>query len=140
LPGLSLLDKFRYGIFAAVCVRRNQWAAIENESAKAWLVRWCGRKVYERLWRSLLDYKFYEYADNISAAWIWTRIRRIGRSRRSVMQESLGYIEGGSEALIDSLVKAIEQQGGRIHVNSPVSKVTVANGCVTGVSIKPSRR
>jgi protoporphyrinogen oxidase len=135
LPGLGLLDKFRYGIFAAVCVRRNQWAAIENESAKAWLVRWCGRKVYERLWRSLLDYKFYEYADNISAAWIWTRIRRIGRSRRSVMQESLGYIEGGSEALIDSLVKAIEQQGGRIHVNSPVSKVAVANGCVTGVEL-----
>jgi protoporphyrinogen oxidase len=135
LPGLSLLDKFRYGIFAAVCVRRNQWAAIENESAKAWLVRWCGRKVYERLWRSLLDYKFYEYADNISAAWIWTRIRRIGRSRRSVMQESLGYIEGGSEALIDSLVKAIEQQGGRIHVSSPVSKVTVANGCVTGIDL-----
>ena len=135
LPGLSLLDKFRYGIFAAVCVRRNQWAAIENESAKAWLVRWCGRKVYERLWRSLLDYKFYEYADNISAAWIWTRIRRIGRSRRSVMQESLGYIEGGSEALIDSLVKAIEQRGGRIHVNSPVRKVAVANGCVTGVEL-----
>jgi protoporphyrinogen oxidase len=135
LPGLSLLDKFRYGIFAAVCVRRNQWAAIENESAKAWLIRWCGRKVYERLWRSLLDYKFYEYADNISAAWIWTRIRRIGRSRRSVMQESLGYIQGGSQALIDALVKAIEQRGGRIHVNSPVSKVAVANGCVTGVEL-----
>ncbi|MDQ1452332.1 MAG: hypothetical protein QOK38_2198, partial [Acidobacteriaceae bacterium] len=135
LPGLSLLDKFRYGIFAAVCVRRDQWAAIENESAKAWLIRWCGRKVYERLWRSLLDYKFYEYADNISAAWIWTRIRRIGRSRRTVMQESLGYIEGGSTALIDSLVKAIEQHGGRIHVNSPVSKVTVADGCVTGVDL-----
>jgi protoporphyrinogen oxidase len=67
------------------------------------------------------------------------RIIRIGRSRRSVMQESLGYIDGGSMALIDSLVKAIEWQGGRIHVNSPVSKVTVANGCVTGVSIKPSK-
>jgi phytoene dehydrogenase-like protein len=46
----------------------------------------------------------------------------------------------GSMALIDSLVKAIEWQGDRIHVNSPVSEVTVANGCVTGVSIKPSRR
>jgi phytoene dehydrogenase-like protein len=42
------------------------------------------------------------------------------------MQESLGYIDGDSMALIDSLVKAIEWQGGRIHVNSPVSKVTVA--------------
>jgi protoporphyrinogen oxidase len=135
LPGLSLLDKFRYGIFAAVCVRRNRWEAIEHESAKTWLIRWCGRNVFERLWQPLLDYKFFEYADNISAAWIWTRIRRIGRSRKSVMQERLGYIEGGSMALVDSLVQAIERQGGRIHTNSPVKKVTVVNGRVTGVEL-----
>ncbi len=135
LPGLSLLNKLRYGIFAAVCVRRDQWAAIENESAKSWLVRWCGQTVYERLWRSLLNYKFYEYADNISAAWIWTRIRRIGRSRSSIMQERLGYIEGGSMALIDSLVKAIEQLGGRVQVSSPVNKVATEKGRVTGVEM-----
>jgi protoporphyrinogen oxidase len=135
LPGLSLLNKLRYGIFAAVCVRRDQWAAIENESAKSWLVRWCGQTVYERLWRSLLNYKFYEYADNISAAWIWTRIRRIGRSRSSMMQERLGYIEGGSMALIDSLVEAIEQLGGRVQVSSPVNKVATEKGRVTGVEM-----
>lgn len=133
LPGLSLLNKIRYGFFAAICVRRDQWAAIENESAKSWLVRWCGQTVYDRLWRSLLNYKFYEYADNISAAWIWTRIRRIGRSRSSMMQERLGYIEGGSMALIDSLVKAIEQLGGRVQVSSPVNKVATEKGRVTGV-------
>src|SRR3954452_11928768 len=135
LPGLSLLSKLRCGLFAAVCVRRDQWAAIENESAKSWLVRWCGQKVYERVWRSLLNYKFYEYADNISAAWIWTRIRRIGRSRSSIMQERLGYIEGGSMVLIDSLVKAIEQQGGRVQVNSSVNRVTTEAGRVTGVAM-----
>jgi protoporphyrinogen oxidase len=134
-PGLGLLDKCRYGIFAAICVRRNRWTAIENELAKTWLIRWCGKTVYERLWQSLLDYKFYQYADNISAAWIWTRIRRIGRSRSSVMQERLGYIEGGTMTLVDSLVRAIEQQGGRIRLNSPVSEVTVENGRVTGVVI-----
>jgi protoporphyrinogen oxidase len=134
-PGLSLLDKFRYGFFVAVCVRRNQWAAIENESAKSWLLRWCGQNIYDRLWRSLLDDKFYEYADNISAAWIWTRIRRIGRSRRSMMQERLGYIEGGSMALVDSLVQAIGQQGGRVQLNSPVVKVTTRDGRVTGVDM-----
>ena len=132
-PELSLLDKVRYGIFAAICVRRNQWAAIEKESAKTWLLRWCGQKVYDRLWRSLLDYKFYEYADSISAAWIWTRIRRIGRSRSSIMQERLGYIDGGSMALVDSLVQAIEQQGNRVQLNSPTVKITTQNGRVTGV-------
>ena len=40
------------------------------------------KRYIERLWQPLFDYKFYEYADNVSASWIWTRIRRIGRSRR----------------------------------------------------------
>ncbi|HZC43732.1 MAG TPA: NAD(P)/FAD-dependent oxidoreductase, partial [Acidobacteriaceae bacterium] len=133
LPDLGLVHKFRYALFAAICVRRDRWAAIETESAKDWLVRWCGHTVYERLWRSLLDYKFYEYANNISAAWIWTRIRRIGRSRSSIMQEHLGYIEGGSMVLIDTLVREIERRGGQVRVKAPVRRVTVANQRVTGV-------
>jgi protoporphyrinogen oxidase len=132
-PHLSLFQKLRYGLFALVCVRRNRWPAIEHESAKSWIVRWCGEGVYQRLWKPLFDYKFYEYADNISAAWIWTRIRRIGRSRRSMMQEELGYIEGGSLTLVNALAAAIQQHGGRLHLGEPALEVTTESGRVTGV-------
>jgi protoporphyrinogen oxidase len=114
-------------------VRKNHWPAIENESAKTWIVRWCGEGVYRLLWEPLLDYKFYEYADNISALWIWTRIRRIGRSRRSMMQEELGYIEGGSVTLVDALVEAIQKSGGRVHLGEAATEITSENGRVTGV-------
>src|SRR5579875_2960969 len=107
-PLLSPWQKLRYGLFAFVCVRRNSWDALEHESAKDWILRWCGRGVYDRLWKPLFDFKFYEYADNISASWIWTRIRRIGRSRKSLMQEELGYIEGGTLTLIDALITDLE--------------------------------
>jgi protoporphyrinogen oxidase len=132
-PHLSLFQKIRYGLFALVCVRRNHWPAIEHESARSWIVRWCGEGVYQRLWKPLFDYKFYEYADNISAAWIWTRIRRIGRSRRSMMQEELGYIEGGSLTLVNALADAIQQHGGRLHLGEPAAEVTTEGGRVTGV-------
>jgi protoporphyrinogen oxidase len=132
-PGLGPIDKFRYAWFAFVCVRRNRWAALENTSARDWILDWCGQGVYERFWRPLFDHKFYEYADNISAAWIWTRIRRIGRSRKSLLEEELGYIEGGSITLIDALVKAIEGLGGRVQLGRPVLRVTTAEGHVTGV-------
>jgi protoporphyrinogen oxidase len=132
-PHLSPLQKFRYGLFALVCVRRNRWPAIEHESAQDWIVRWCGQGLYDRLWKPLFDYKFYEYADNISAAWIWTRIRRIGRSRRSMMQEELGYIEGGSLTLVNSLAEALKQHGGRLHLGEPAAEVRTENGRVTGV-------
>jgi len=132
-PHLSLWQKIRYGLFALVSVRRNKWPAIEHENAKSWIVRWCGKGVYERLWRPLFDYKFYEYADNVSASWIWTRIRRIGRSRSSMMQEVLGYIEGGSITLVNALTDAFQKHGGRLHLGEPAAEVTTEAGRVTGV-------
>jgi protoporphyrinogen oxidase len=132
-PGIGIIDKLRYGIFAFICVRRDSWGAIESETAKHWIIRWCGHTIYERFWKTLLDYKFYEYADNISATWIWTRIRRIGRSRKSIFQEELGFIEGGTMTLVNALIRGIEAHGGRVHVNAPAQHVLSENGRVTGV-------
>jgi protoporphyrinogen oxidase len=81
----------------------------------------------------VLFYKFYEYADNISAAWIWTRIRRIGRSRRSILQEELGYIEGGSITLVNALTEGIRAHGGRVHLACPVQRINVEHGRLSAV-------
>lgn len=134
LPGVSLLSKLRYGMFIFWCMRHKQWPELEHESARHWITRYCGPEIYDRFWRPLLEYKYYEYADNISAAWIWTRIRRIGNSRKNLMQEELGYIEGGSETLVNALLRAIELRGGRLHLNAPVQRVTVEGNTVTGIS------
>ena len=132
-PSIGIVDKLRYGIFAFVCVRRDKWSALENESAKDWIVRWCGPSIFERFWKPLFEHKFYEYADNISAAWIWTRIRRIGRSRKSMFREELGYVEGGSITLVNALIDGIQSNGGRVHLGQPVQQITVHDGRVTGV-------
>jgi protoporphyrinogen oxidase len=131
--GPKLVTKLRYGVFLLACTRKKKWPDLEHTSARDWIVRWCGIDGYESFWRTLLEYKFYEYANSISAAWIWTRIKRVGSSRKSIMQEELGYIEDGSQSLIDALVNAIIKMGGRIHLDSPAQKVTVANGSVSGV-------
>jgi protoporphyrinogen oxidase len=89
--------------------------------------------VFDRLWKPLFDLKFYEYADDISAAWVWTRIKRIGRSRRSLFQEELGYIKGGTQSLVHALCDGIIARGGTIHTGCVVRKVTTTAGRVTGV-------
>ena len=81
----------------------------------------------------LLDLKFFEFSEDISAAWIWTRVKRVGTSRRSIFQEELGYIEGGSETLVTALSTSLEQLGGRIHLATPVRRVETAKGRVTAV-------
>lgn len=133
---ISLLSRLRYGLFAFVSTRRRRWDAIEGETAKSWITRWCGREVYDKLWKPLFDLKFYEYADNISAAWIWTRVKRIGRSRRSLFQEELGYLEGGSQTLVNALSDAIRRNGGEIRLASTAERILQENGQVVGVQLR----
>lgn len=132
-PHLGLIDKIRYGAQAFLTTKRKSFDDLENVSAREWIEKGAGSRVYERMWRRLMELKFYEYADNVSAAWIATRVKRVGSSRRSMFQEELGYIDGGSETLVKALVAAIERLGGRIRLSSPATHVVSANSRVTGV-------
>lgn len=132
-PHLSLIDKIRYGLHAFTCTLRKDWRPLDGLSSRTWIETWCGKRVYDRMWRRLFELKFYEFADNISAAWTWTRIKRVGTSRKSIFQEELGYIEGGSQTLVDALAQAITRAGGKITYRARVSRIAIESGVVTGV-------
>ena len=132
-PKLGLISKLRYGLHMFLATKRRDGSKLENVAAKDWFVKWDGMRAYDVLWRRLFDLKFYEYADDISAAWIWTRIKRVGTSRSSLMQEQLGCIDGGSQTLIDALVQAVAARGGSLRLGARVSEITAAAGRVTGL-------
>jgi len=50
-----------------------------------------------------------------------------------MLQEELGYIEGGSETLVKALVADIGKLGGRIVLAEPATRILIANNRVTGV-------
>jgi protoporphyrinogen oxidase len=131
--GLSLMAKFRYGLHAFLSTKRSDWRSLDNIEAKGWIKRWVGSEAYEVLWRRLFDYKFYDYSDNLSAAWIWSRIRRIGSSRYDMFREKLGYLEGGSEVFLQAMKSDIESRCGEFRLQSPVSKVIIEDNMVMGV-------
>lgn len=133
--GLGLIAKFRYGLHAFLSTKRNDWKPLDHVEATGWIRRWVGEEAYEVLWRRLFDYKFYDYASNLSAAWIWSRIRRIGRSRYSLFKEKLGYLEGGSSTLLQGIKADIEAHGGEFRLSSPVSKVVIQNNKVSGLEV-----
>lgn len=133
--GLGWVAKFRYGLHAFLSTKRNDWQPLDGLEASAWIRRWVGEEAYEVLWRRLFDYKFYDFVGNLSAAWIWSRIRRIGRSRYSLFREKLGYLEGGSKTLLGGLQASIEAQGGVLRLKSPVNKVVMDQGRVVGVEV-----
>ncbi len=131
--GLGLFAKFRYGLHAFLSTRRQDWKPLDHVEATGWIRRWVGDEAWEVLWRRLFDYKFYDYSSNLSAAWIWSRIRRIGRSRYSLFREKLGYLDGGSTTLLAAMKADIEAHGGSIRLQTPVQRVVMAEGRVTGV-------
>jgi protoporphyrinogen oxidase len=134
-PNLSLIAKCRYGLHAFLCTKRKNWQPLDNMEATSWIKRWIGNEAYEVLWSKLFDYKFYNYAHSLSAAWIWSRVRRIGRSRYSLFREKLGYLEGGSETLLIAMKKFIENNGGDFQLSNPVAQVVIENGVVKGVRV-----
>ncbi|MFC1710430.1 FAD-dependent oxidoreductase [Patescibacteria group bacterium] len=71
------------------------------------------------LWEPLYFKKFGKYADEISAAWFWARIKK-----RST---SLGYPEGGYIAFSESIQKKAEGYGVNFIFNSKVSKMYRTN-------------
>jgi protoporphyrinogen oxidase len=133
--GLSLIAKFRYGLHAFLSTKRTDWLQLDHVDAVGWIKRWVGAESYEVLWRKLLEYKFYDYADNLSAAWIWSRIRRIGRSRYNLFREKLGYLEGGTDTLLRAMCDQIEARGGEVRLKSPIEKVVIEYGAVRGVVV-----
>jgi protoporphyrinogen oxidase len=124
-PGLDLVSKLRYGAHAFFTTKISDWRALDKVGATPWLKKWIGERAYDVLWKSLFELKFFEYKDSLSAAWLGTRIKRVGLSRKSMFQERLGYLEGGSDTLLDAIEARIRGMGGRILLKSAAEKIEI---------------
>ena len=131
---LPLLTRIRYLFHAARCLSLSNWHHLDGIRATDWLKTWLGAKGYSLLWQNLFAYKFYEHSDSLSAAWIWSRIRRLGQSRRW-LKETLGYLEGGSHRWIDALEVRLRELGCEIQLSSPVEAIW-SNGPGQGAVVR----
>ncbi|MFC4161794.1 NAD(P)/FAD-dependent oxidoreductase [Chitinimonas lacunae] len=138
-PGLDLISKLRYAALVMKTKNIDDWRALDQVNVIDWLKQGMGEKAYQVLWKSLFELKFHEYTNQISAAWLGTRIKRIGLSRRSLFQEQLGYLQGGSAVLLEAMEKEIRARGGQIFLRAPVQQVLADNGRTSGVMVNGER-
>jgi protoporphyrinogen oxidase len=104
-------------------LQKNRWENLEKKSAIPWIRGWVGNETYRLLWEPLLHHKFHQYAETISASWLWARIRRVGKSRSFFWGEKFGYIEGGTVTLLNALRQEIESRGGKVYLKTPVRRI-----------------
>ncbi len=119
---VSFFTRLRYLFHAARCLTIKDWNHLDNVEAVNWLRKWLGEEGYEKLWKKLFDYKFYQFSNHISAAWIWSRINRLGKSRKK-LKENLGFLQNGSIQLINEMSKIIKEKGGEIKISSPIINI-----------------
>lgn len=131
---LSFVDRLRAGL-AVKYAQRLREEDLAQELAIPWLKRLFGEEAYRVIWEPLMRFKFAEHAERISAAWIWARMVRLSRSRTSPWKEELGYIEGGSQTVLEGLARDFERRGGRLVLNAPVEQILMEGGRATAVRL-----
>jgi protoporphyrinogen oxidase len=134
-PHLSWWDKWRFAwaTMRAKMTPHDTWQRIEHMRAQEWLIRNYGKRTYAMLYAPLMHMKFRAYAADISAAWMWARFHRLGRSRTLTQQERIGYLAGGSQTYVNALVQAAQQQGVVFAFGNRAEALLMEQGHVTGV-------
>ena len=131
---LSLPNRVRAGLAVKLAQRLSE-DAVAPQKAIEWLKKLFGAETYRVIWEPLMRFKFAEHAPEISAAWIWARMLRLSRSRTSSWREELGYIEGGSQVVLEGLGRDFAARGGRIILNAAVEQILLEGGRATGVRV-----
>jgi protoporphyrinogen oxidase len=120
---LSPPARLRMGLAVLALQRRaKRVEPFESITARRWIERRMGRGPWRKVWGPLLRGKFGERAEDISMAWLWSKLtlrRRLeGDEAR---QEQLGYPAHSWELLFGALRDAIEAAGGRVLIDRPAA-------------------
>ncbi len=137
---IPFLDRVRTGFMALYARRVSDWATLEDISAEDWLIKIGGRKAYDTIWKPLMAGKFGAEAPNVSAVWMWNKLKLRGSSRNNQGGESLVYFGGSFGALTDGIRRSLEEKGVTIKLKTGVRSILTENGRAVGVETEAGAR
>jgi protoporphyrinogen oxidase len=115
-PGLGFgLDKIRFGFVGLFLRFTDNWQALEKVTADAWMMKWAGKHVYEKMWKPLLIGKFGPFYRDVNMAWMWARIK--ARTTR------LGTFEGGFQNFANLFADELRGMGVEIRLGAKVESI-----------------
>jgi protoporphyrinogen oxidase len=130
---LSPAGRLRLGLLALRARRVKDWRALEHRTAAEWLLELGGEEVYRVVWQPLLEGKFGPYGPQISAVWIWNKLKLRGGSRDRRGAEMLAYYRGGFAALAERLADGVRQAGGTIRLGTAATGLVFHRDRLAGV-------
>jgi protoporphyrinogen oxidase len=128
-PLVSLRTRLRMGVAVLRLQRQRSARPFESVTAADWIRANMGGEAWDKVWGPMLVAKFGQRAEELSMAWLWSKLtlrRRIEGG--SVGKELLGYPRSSWETLFTALRKEIEERGGRVMVDCPAAAIERAGG------------
>lgn len=106
-------------------------AKMDKVSALAWARRAFGKRFFEGVWRPLLQNKFGQHADKVSAYWLATRIKRhmstkVGAGGRC----RFGYLTSTYQPFFEVLKQRIVDAGGVFKMDQKIVEIAVVENQV----------
>ncbi len=141
-PGMSLYDKLRLALLTqGIDVRGGRprfgtyddLADFEDVPVREFIVEHTTQGVYDGFFEPLLDAKFGDRVDDVSAAWLLGRVKFRGE-RDLLRGEVLGYFDGSVAVLLDALVDAVGEDV--ITTNARVTGLDAGPGGVESVTVE----
>ena len=140
-PHLGLYDTFRLGMLTLdIDVRGGvpkfdsyeRLEDFEDVPIKEFVLDHTTENVYESFFEPLLEAKFGDRAEDVSAAWLLGRVKF--RGERDILRgEILGYLDGGFGQLLDALVEAVGR--GNITTSARVRDLAIVDGAVDSLTV-----
>mgnify|MGYP000897795879 CR=1 FL=1 len=125
---LSFMSRIRMGLMVLKAWFIKDYSAMENITAREWIIRNGGEECYNLVWEPLLNAKFDIDSDKISATWIWNKLKLRGSSRgRNINREMLGYMDGSFIKIYDRMAEKIRSNKGEIRLNEGVPEISKSN-------------
>jgi protoporphyrinogen oxidase len=141
-PHMSVYDKFRLALLTQeIDVRGGlpnfdtyeRLEDFEDVPIRDFLVEHTTRGVYENFFEPLLEAKFGDRTEDVSAAWLLGRIKFRGE-RDLLRGEPLGYLDGGFARLIDRMVADVGAEN--IVTNARVRDLDIEDGAVSSLTVE----
>lgn len=140
-PPLTVYDKFRLGMLTFdIDVRGGipkfdtyeQLEDFDDTPVKEFAIDHTTQNVYENFFDPLLDGKFGDRKDDVSAAWLLGRIKFRGE-RDLLRGEPLGYLQGGFGRLLDALAEEVGLEN--ITTNARVEEIGIENDTIRELTV-----
>ncbi len=136
---LSFINRIRLGVLALWARTTKDWKRLDNKTVKDYVISISGNKVWDVVWKPLFNSKFGKHADNISAAWLWSKLVDRGGSRNSKGHEILGYLDGGLGRMFEAIKIKLESEGHQVNIQKPINSIIVEDNRVKAIMQEKTR-